>query len=121
MKCPHCGEWIDRPTRADDHHTSKEAAEKMRITAENIRGRVLVAMFKCGQPMTDEEIDADLRTSEDQAESSFRRRRTDLTDMGLVEWSGKDRRNSRGNKSKLWTLTLLGMAEAGRLIRDGAE
>lgn len=113
MKCPNCGEFIAVHTRTGDHATSEAAADKMRITAKNIRGKILLFFKSRGEPMIDEEVLA-LRKP-NQSESSIRGRRTDLYQMGLLEDTGKTKLNSRGNASILWGLTLAGLMEANRL------
>lgn len=114
MKCPGCGMFIPTTTRRKDHKTSRAAASKSERDRALVEGMVLRFMLEWCEPVTDEFLDAKL-ASPGQAESRYRRRRTDLTEQGLIEHSGYAV-NSRGNRVKRWTLTLAGIAEAKRRL-----
>jgi hypothetical protein len=120
MKCPHCGRFIEVNTRAGAPETSKAAGRKMEAHSKNLRGKILVAMWRADRPMTDEEIDAATRKPGG-PDSSIRARRSELVDMDLVEYTGKDVPNSHRNMAQQWRLTDRGIEIANWIDAEGKE
>jgi len=93
--------------RPGDGHTSHDAA--LSFTPEKLsdgRRQVLTALVNAGAAgLTDFELE--IRTGRKQ--TSFGKRRGELRDAGLVEWSGETRPSDTGTLSKVWRATDLGI------------
>lgn len=86
-------------SREPDHSTSEQAAENVGRRAPTIRARVLA--FAAERPLGF--IDEDLRNLDpDAPESSYRKRRTELTQDGLIVDSGLKRRKRNGELAIIW-------------------
>lgn len=96
-------DWQDPDTRGmvrnPDHETSEAAADTVARRKGTIRTRVL--LFAENRPHGF--IDEDLRRLDpDSPESSFRKRRSELTDDCVILDSGLTRMNSQCSLSKVW-------------------
>lgn len=93
--------------RPSDGHTSQDAA--MSFTVERLsaaRLTVLTAIVNAGRNgLTDFELEG--RTGGKQ--TSHGKRRGELRDHGLVEWSGLTRPSDTGTQAKVWRVTDLGI------------
>jgi hypothetical protein len=118
-RCPHCGFSLE-PERAlfDDIKrvvvsgqpaTSWEAAAKMLRSRSKTQKQVGLTFLACG-PLTD--LDLHERCCErygTRAESSYRKRRTDLTELLLVENTGRTK-VEQGERRVIWDLSAAGRA-----------
>jgi len=86
-------------TRTPDHATSEAAAESVGRRAPTIRARVLAFAAKRPLGFIDEEL---LALDPDAPESSYRKRRTELTDDGLILDSGLKSRKRNGELAIVW-------------------
>lgn len=92
--------------RQDDHSTSVESSKKVKAQGmSRLRQQVYDVLKAEPGGLTDCQI----RTLCTQAygsrsESTYRKRRTELVDLGLVIWSGERRVNAIGNMEKVWEL-----------------
>lgn len=90
--------------RTTDPETSAEAARKLQ-DLQHERQRILTALAEHGD-MTDSELEAYAcahRWPHAGTSHYYRRRRSDLKSMGLVEATGIRRTNTRGNSETVWT------------------
>jgi hypothetical protein len=88
--------------RRNDHETSIQAALDLEPNQPKLKARVLRFALDAGPGGF---IDQDLfkaLASPDDAESSLRKRRTELTERNWIMESGFSRPNSRGRDSKVW-------------------
>lgn len=87
-------------TRTDDHRTSVQAAARVAAEQETIKFQVLRFAKDKG---ADGFIDDDLKAAfPDSPESSYRKRRSELTADGLILDSGQTRQNRDGNAEVVW-------------------
>jgi hypothetical protein len=94
--------------RIPDHSTSEKAAKK--VKRQTIRDLVLEVGERIDSGFIDEEVDRKCREIErardpehkERAESSYRKRRTELSDEGFFLDTGVTRLNSKGQDSKVW-------------------
>lgn len=87
-------------TRRGDHPTSTQAAARVAADQETIRAAVHRFAKEAGPGGF---IDADLIAAfPDRPESSYRKRRTELTADHLILDSGKTRDNGHGNREIVW-------------------
>lgn len=87
-------------TRRGDHTTSKRAADKPAPASATIRAQVLAFAAEAGRTgFTDDDLVA--RWAEN-PESSFRKRRSELTQEGWLVDSGRRLRNRAGNEEVVW-------------------
>lgn len=90
-------------TRNPDHATSEKAAVK--VKRRTIRALVLSLAEDWPEAFTDEEMDAKCRKAEpdkNRAESSYRKRRTELTDDNIIVDTGTERPKKNGESAKVW-------------------
>lgn len=90
-------------TRNPDHDTSERAAG--RLKHRTLRQLVLHVAENWPEGFTDEEMDAQCRRHEpdlDRAESSYRKRRTELSDDFVIVDSGTKRAKRNGEEAKVW-------------------
>lgn len=91
-------------TREDDHSTSIAAAKKAKASGLPVLRQQVYDVIKVApNGLTDCEIR--IACSElfgVRSESTYRKRRTELTDLGLVVWTGERRPNEGGNMEKVW-------------------
>lgn len=94
---------LDMMTRRDDHDTSREAADSIRPITGKIALAVLeFAMRRGSYGFTDDE----LKTAHPEApESSYRKRRTELTRLGRLCDSGERRINRHGRNEIVWKIS----------------
>lgn len=89
-------------TRNTDPPTSQEAARTVGKSLNDLQATVLEFIRQRGTV-----IDSDLvawGVSQGYAESTLRKRRTELSQMGLLELVGQ-RKNQRGRKELVWQVT----------------
>lgn len=86
-----------RMTRSNDHRTSEAAAESVKVPT--IRARVLAFAENTPQGFIDEEL---LALSPGSPESSFRKRRTELSDDCVIVDTGTERPKKNGQMAKVW-------------------
>ena len=87
-------------TRTDDHPTSIKAAARAEAAQGTIRFHVHKFAKDAGEAGF---IDADLIAAfPDAPESSYRKRRSELTAEGLIVDSGRQRQNDHGNDEIVW-------------------
>lgn len=93
-----------KQARDTDPATSHEAAEGLRAQGRE-RARILTAFVTLG-PMTDSELEAYARTHHwpYAASKYYRRRRSDLKNLGLIGPTGQRRKNAAGNSETVWDL-----------------
>lgn len=91
-------------TRKNDHDTSIEAATKVHkrnFTA--LRQQVHAVLKDHPEGLADFQI---RRICAERygprSESTYRKRRTELVEMGLAAWSGERRMNDTGSREKVW-------------------
>jgi hypothetical protein len=92
--------------RTDDLDTSKEAAKKIVRQIPGIQGLVLDFAMDRPLPWTDLLLCATMRAAHGRPESTWRTRRAELVDAGLIVRAGK---NDDGHS--LWRITDEGRAE----------
>ena len=103
--------------RRGDPDTSDAAAGSVVPRLNNIRRQVLTCALTIGKPVTD--VDIRLWCSErygHRPESSYRKRRSELTEAGMFEDTGK-RIMQHGSSRILWALTEAGTALAWKIVR----
>lgn len=86
-------------SRRNDHRTSKEADQGLRNNLTEIQRKVF-HMFSWNGKLTDEELEQYFPLL---APGTARKRRTELTALGLIVECGI-KPNSRGNNVKVWRL-----------------
>lgn len=103
--------------RRNDHMTSKLAAMGLAAGCglNALQGRVLLWLASRPGPVTDEELVA-FGAANGYAESTLRKRRTELVELGYVRASGSVVKNARGCHQIAWTVT-----ESGRRQITGTE
>lgn len=91
----------DMPPAQQHSATSRDAAEKICGEAANLRAKVLAYIQGCGiDGATDEEgIDATGLPA-----STYRPRRVELVQAGLVMDSGRERPTRSGRKATVWVV-----------------
>lgn len=94
-------------TREDDHDTSIEAAKRIE---DDLRPKQrLVYQAHAAHPvhgLTDSELRAyiDAKLGFKAPESTYRKRRTELTDMGFIEATNMRRENAAGSAECVWRI-----------------
>lgn len=83
--------------RNPDHATSEKAANTVR--RQPIRKQVLTFSETADNGFIDEQLQA---LNPDAPESSYRKRRSELTDEGYILDTGVTRKNSKGQDSTVW-------------------
>lgn len=83
--------------RIPDHSTSEKAASG--VKRQTIRARVLAFAESMPGGFIDEQVQ---QLELGRPESSFRKRRTELTDDGYILDSGVERKNSKGQDCTVW-------------------
>jgi hypothetical protein len=93
-------------TRENDHSTSIAAAKKAKESGlPTLRQHVYDVLKTAPNGLTDCEIRAACSQRYGaRSESTYRKRRTELTDLGLVTWTGERRANEGGNLEKVWVV-----------------
>ena len=93
-------------TRTEDHTTSESAARKTRAKLNAKQTIVLRALKANPEGLTDEELAAAIVRMGHPAgaESTYRKRRTELYQKGLAEDTGRRRANARGMSVIVWAL-----------------
>jgi hypothetical protein len=93
-------------TRADDIDTSVQAAEAVKRKLSARMQLVHDVLVEHPDGLTDEELTQIIigRGHPAGGESSYRKRRTDLRNRGLVEDTGERRKNSRGAPVAIWRI-----------------
>jgi transcription initiation factor IIE alpha subunit len=86
--------------RTNDRETSIEAAKKVSTRAGSGRALALEALRKHPDGLTDEELASITK----QYQNSIGKRRTELTQAGLIEDSGLRRLSSRGSMMIVWRI-----------------
>lgn len=93
----------EKMTRHPDHSTSHEAADRIDTTV--LQAEVLMVLDRSTKGLTDEQLRFHKRFKKRNfAESTVRKRRTELTQKGVVVWSGAKKKNNLGNNQKVWQL-----------------
>jgi hypothetical protein len=92
--------------RNPDHSTSKKAARKVRVGLTEKQQLVIDVLkdFPGGLNDTELRLEIAKRGHVVGGESTYRRRRTELVELGLVEHAGHSRPNQNGNSEKVWVL-----------------
>lgn len=99
--------------RSSDPDTSRQAAEKVKVTAGMDRGRALLALADAGPRGLN---DFELASRTGKAQTSIGKRRKELQSIGLVERAPLHPRPSpSGSPSIVWRLTEAGYAKAAEL------
>lgn len=89
--------------RTDDHATSQKAAAKVERAITAKRREVLeYALFRSDKGFTDDELIVKFSNA---PESTYRKRRTELTQDGDLEDTGMERPNRAGNMQTVWRIT----------------
>lgn len=101
----------DDLTRKDDHTTSIKAAKRVKAGGLNKRQRIVhEVLLEYPDGLADFELRAVCNKRHGHAaESTYRKRRSELFKAGYVAWTGDTRLNADGNPEKVWYAT----AEAG--------
>lgn len=103
-------------TRKPDHATSIAASETVARNITELMRAAYKAIKKAGTlGLTDSEVTAALlRDGYPQApDSTYRKRRTELTQLGHVRWNGARRRNANGSMEKVWVVSETPLGEEG--------
>jgi hypothetical protein len=82
-----------------DHPTSKKAARKVARTKTTVRDLVNQFAMRAPQGFIDEAM---VKMRPDWAESTARKRRTELTEENYILDSGREMKNSLGNDVTVW-------------------
>ena len=91
-------------TSDDDHETSEDAAEKISGQLQGIQAQVY-KMFLIHKGLTDWELTEKCNQAHGKRqESTYRKRRSELTAMGLLMETAERRINLAGNRQKVWSL-----------------
>lgn len=91
-------------TRKNDYETSIQAAYGLRHRLNPIR-RAVHAVYKSNtRGLTDEEMTSAMWKAgwPEAAESTYRKRRTELFQDGFIQATGEKRRNAKGNLMVVW-------------------
>lgn len=94
--------------RRQDHATSVAASDAISGRVTELMRAAYKAIKKAGTlGLTDSEVTAALmREGYPQApDSTYRKRRTELTQLGHVKWNGARRRNANGSMEKVWVVS----------------
>lgn len=95
---------MDQLTRDDDHDTSEEAGERISGQLREIQAQVY-RMFLIHKGLTDWELTEKCNQAYGKRqESTYRKRRTELTALGLLMETAERRINPAGNRQKVWSL-----------------
>lgn len=91
-------------TRDDDHDTSEEAGDKIAGQLKDLQSKVC-RMFLIHKGLTDWELTEKCNQAHGKRqESTYRKRRTELTALGLLMETAERRINPAGNRQKVWSL-----------------
>ena len=88
-------------TRRNDHHTSREAATRVRKIGTELHNRILARLSR-RKALTDEQLES-LAEFRSYGPSTIRKRRSELFHAGLITEAGTAI-NRRGCAMKLWRL-----------------
>lgn len=94
--------------RVPDHTTSVAASETVARRITSLMATVHKAIKKSGtRGLTDSEVTlAIIAAGHPEApDSTYRKRRTELTQLGHVKWNGARRRNPKGSMEKVWVIS----------------
>jgi len=91
--------WSTPRARVTDPETSHQAATRAAMRAPTIKARVVAILNEYPEGLTDFE-GADRSGLGD----NFRKRRADLTNEGLVCWTGRTRLSPTGSDARVWRL-----------------
>lgn len=87
-------------SRSEDPETSKQAAAQVKPRFNEIQQQVIAMLERNPSGLTDLELAEKLG---DTKRSTFRTRRAELTEMGMVVWTGRHREQD-GSKRRVWAL-----------------
>lgn len=92
--------------RQDDHETSIEAADKIENRLSDLMRSVHAVLIQYPSGLTDSELNTAMLRHDypDAPEGTYRKRRTDLTTLGYVKWTGEKRANRHGNPQMIWVV-----------------
>jgi hypothetical protein len=90
--------------RDPDHETSKKAARRLKPGLSVKQQLVLDVLTRSPDGLTDSELRAEMERLgyPSGGESTYRKRRTELTEKGLVVYAGHVKPNPNGNPEKVW-------------------
>lgn len=125
-RCPHCGRPLEPDAelfpdrvrgmvRREHPDTSRQAAMRVARTLSETKVKV-IRCFGNNGPMTDREMDSHATASYgERPESSYRKRRSELTEEGLIETTGRTRTEA-GSPRLVWQLSARGRAVFATLM-----
>lgn len=91
-------------TRDDDHDTLEEAAERVSESLKELQGKVY-SILAASQGLTDSELRERCNAIYGKRqESTYRKRRSELVELGLVQETGERRLNPAGNWEKVFAV-----------------
>lgn len=99
---------IAAKVRRADHETSIAAGAAVTRRLTTLMAAVYKAIKRSGTlGLTDSEVtSAVLAAGHPEApDSTYRKRRTELTQLGHVKWNGARRRNPKGSMEKVWVIS----------------
>lgn len=92
------------PIRTDDHETSEEAAEKIASMLPDLQSKVYRELYRC-RGLTDSELTERCNNAYGvKSESTYRKRRSELTILGFVRRTDQKRANGRGNMENVYEI-----------------
>lgn len=94
-------------TRDEDHSTSLEAARCVSTTISETMRNVYAVLCICQDGLTDSELREAMVACgfPPKAESTYRKRRTDLMHLGYVVPTGERRMNRSGSPETVWKVS----------------
>ena len=102
--------------RSPDHTTSVAASDTVARRITSLMAAVHKAIKVSGtRGLTDSEVTlAILAAGHPEApDSTYRKRRTELTQLGHVRWNGARRRNQKGSMEKVWVISDVPLPDEG--------
>jgi hypothetical protein len=100
-------------SRATDPDTSVEAAESISPRLRELQKRVLAFAARTPDGFTDRDLEAAMGDSG----STWRTRRSELTERGLIRDSGERRTYPpKGRRHIIWQITITGLQDAGKEV-----
>lgn len=93
--------------RDDDYDSSVAAAKKIRKTLSRTMRDVYYVLSQYPNGLTDSELRSAMvrHGYPPRAESSYRKRRTELAQLDYVMWAGEHRLNEAGSMERVWTIS----------------
>jgi hypothetical protein len=90
--------------RRSDPETSHEAARSLGEEALSSTQEIVQDVLRTVGPVCDQDLTKAIHKRDYPvlAESTYRHRRTDLVEMGLVEWTGEWKTLPNGRRSRIW-------------------